>query len=436
LTQATKKCDPVLFFPLEITITIFSFLTLSSLLRLQFVSHSWRAVLSSASSLYRSLNLLYSEPLNIHNCKALIRYAAGNIRELKMHLPRRTFAGSAQYCIALEDSPLAPLFSHLERFTEKISTRYPVRAETLLNLPGFPSPFLRHVCIQDRLEVSSIQYLCNLTPQLEYLGCTFTISKRPTRLGNFPSVKILRFRVIKMMDWKLLECFLSQFPNIDDFGLHGGNTVLPSFQTLELPWKRLKVADIRAVICVTALRLPHCDHLRVLKIKDMENLRTIETATLMHLEKLYLSNVERLEPMALKAFYHSTRSLYRLEINQVEMPAEDFEAFLSKCVNLKMLNIGAFLYGDISDKTLAALYHLKSLKRLGIHYCNITDDGMVKLVEQLCVENSGNLATIYASENHKITKEIVDQARNLGVTVKLDRPTGKRGSSVTLPALK
>jgi hypothetical protein len=217
--------------------------------------------------------------------------------------------------------------------------------------------------------------------------------------------------------------------------MHGSNDPLSSLETIELPWKQLKAADIRAVIDVIALRLPHCDHLRVLKIVDMGALDTIQSTTLIHLETLCLWRVGQLKPTTLDIFYHSTRSLYHLEIGGLIMPAKVFEPFLSECINLKRLNLGGFLYGTINDKTLAVLHHLKSLKHLGVHTCyHITNDGMVKLAKHLCVGIGGNLATICASNNREITQELVGQAKNLGVTVTLDRPK-KNGSFVNLPAL-
>ena len=112
------------------------------------------------------------------------------------------------------------------------------------------------------------------------------------------------------------------------------------------------------------------------------------------LEELMLDTVSSMSPDILEQFLDSATTMKRLTIASApRFEVCHIEHFLREGINLKFININSLRY--VNDTTLQLLHSLKHLERLHVDDCpGITGQGIIRLVENLCIKRGGQLTAI------------------------------------------
>jgi hypothetical protein len=410
---------------MEILMMVYEYLPLKDLLACHRVSRHWCAIARSNPALYKSIDLTVTPKLVTNqSIKALVRYAAGNIRSLKMRSPETTFAGfknAAELGVVAGykhhgNSHLGLLFKNLESFEQ--TPWEGARIATLWDIPNFPSPTLRRLTLATPLSPS---HLPLLPRDLEYLECLCFPFDFDIQV-NFKSLLTLKIIGVVNGTWSTtLVVHKEMFPNLEEFSYteRGRDLV----RTMDILSPGLKVLRVNASPSLSRLRrLP--EDLKVLELNNLNALTFDDNSaderfpTQSRLEKLSLCNI-RLQRTELQRLYDSATTLTKLRISTPQFEARDIEPFLREGVNLTYINISQTSY--VNDGTLKLMHSLLKLECLEIDHCpGVTGHGIIQLVQILSPSKTGGrLAMIKARGNEGIRRQTVDWAWQVGVYVSI-----------------
>src|SRR5579859_7832519 len=406
---------------------VFHYLSDRDLLRCHRVSRQWRAVAISDPSLYRFLDLTAArKPLTIDNVKALVRYAGGDIKGLKMLSPTITFSPTCFQTEFGDEKPkfknhrnmhLEPLLRKLEDF-EVISKNNEDRG-ILFRLPSFPASTLRRFAL-DRADISVAQVvdLCTAAPQVEDLSCGIIAPSSPPELKQFPSVKALDIRSSAHMSQYFFS-FLRYFPDLEVFAFE---QTLPYpvrgiGPALRIDWKHLKELSLRHIH--TQLLYIDSNQLIDLDLRELHHLHSLEMVPLPNLQHFSIVNLFGFNADLSRAAPFSDASLLKtLTYSSPQFEVCYVDQTLREAIHLEYLDIGNLRY--TSDATLQLLHNHKNLEHLSVDYCTgITGHGIIQLIEKLCVKKGGKLKTISIHGNESIRRQTIDWARAMGVKISI-----------------
>jgi F-box-like len=411
---------------------IFSYLPLRDLLKCHRVNRQWRAILASDPTLYRSLDLTNSstgKPLNVRNVQALLRYSGGDIRSLKIRKPEQNFSilqlNNFKSQATLQ---LVPLFKNLEQLhiirndANDLETGFESSILLLASLN-----FMRHLNIEPLLFFAELRLICKAAQQLESLAFSirgsvvWTANDLARMQFSAASVKQLTIRVTERLHPSFLHV-LGWFPGVEGISLIREGSYIKNYLT-EIP--PLEIDCQSRVNTARIYGLPQPGRLSI-KSANMKRLEvfncpfiSVDIPAQSTLEELMLDTVPSLSPEILKAFLDSATTMKRLTIASVpRFEVRHVEHLLHEGVNLKFININSLRY--VNDTTLQLLHSLKNLERLHVDDCpGITGQGIIRLVENLCIKRGGQLTAISVKGNESIRRQTIDWARNYGVIISI-----------------
>jgi F-box-like len=409
---------------------IFSYLPARDLLKCHRVNSQWRAILTSDPTLYRSLDLTNcstGKPLNVRNVQALIRYSGGNIRSLKIRKPEQSFGIPHHISFNPYASVhLVPLFQNLERL-------HVVRTDPIhLDLRDQPNLILlcivesvRHLNIEPYLGCLELQILCETARRLESLECSLKgeidwSTQGPQDLICLaPSVKHLTIRVAETIDQIFLK-ILDWFPGVEEFSL-----IQEAVCRGTWPMPPVEIVCRSGMRTVRINGLPQHGTLSI-KSNDMKRLEvsmcpllSVDIPAQSLLQELILDIVPDVSPEILEQFHNSVTTMKMLTITSATpFEVRHIEYFLHECTHLKLININSLRY--VNDTTLQLLHSLKHLEQLHIDNCpGITGQGIIRLVENLCIKRGGQLTAISVRGNENIRRQTIDWARDHRVKISI-----------------
>jgi len=413
---------------------VFSYLSPRDLVRCHRVSRHWRATALSDSLLYRILDLTTArKPLTIENVKALVRYAGGDIKGLKMFVPTSTFSPGCFQMHLGRDPPqyknhrnmhLEPLFRNLEDL-EIVHTSGSEYDDSIFRLPSFPANTLRRFVVHGiDIHAEQIIDLCRAAPHLEELSCGVDFSRAMPLMAHFPSVKNLQIRLKGgmtpdsiMFDSIMFDSisFWDFFPNVEEFTF--SQATPPSEPSLEMKWSHLKKLTLRNIH--TNIVIIRSNELTTLELSDLPHLILFGGIAQPNLQHLCLLNLRNLNvDKYLVPLHNYASTLESLTFSSPQFEARHIEPVLPDAIHLQSLNINNLRY--TSDATLQFLHHNKNLQHLSVDHCTgITGHGIIKLIENLCRKKGGKLTTISIRGNDSIRRQTVDWARAVGVEVSI-----------------
>ena len=405
---------------------VFAYLPVRDLLLCQRVSRHWRSVATSNPMLYTSIDLSVTvKPVTSGSVKALLRYAAENIRTLKIRPPEITFANFKKI---IQTGPeflhhanmhLGPLFKNLECLEQISSLAY--SSDSLWSIPQFPYSTLRSLHIATPLAKGRLLLiLCN-SPALERLECSCHIDDigRPDQVHSPPPLKVLTLTAHGVLSFSASpsRTIANWFPDLEEFTLRDYHSLYP----IDPP---LKLKVLRFQKCDYAFILTFPRNLKVLEWSYMPSLSSVHDSELTplslypDLEELCIRNVRLLKREILQNFYPSAKTLRMLTISSPQFEIGDIEHFLREGTNLTIINISQISY--VNDTTLNLLHPLVNLERLEIDHCHgVTGHGIIQLISKLAPSRGGRLKAIRAKGIESIRRQTVDWAWKFGVLVSI-----------------
>lgn len=407
---------------------VFSYLSDRDLVRCHRVSRQWRSIAISDPSLYRYLDLTTArKSLTRENVKALVRYAGGDIKGLKMHSPTVTFSSSCFLTDIWDEKSkfkshrninLEPLLRNLENF-EVVDGNNEDRVK-LFYLPSFPPSTLRCFVV-DRIHISVEQVvdLCTAAPQLELIACGIVAPSSALEFRQFSSVKVLELCMSAHMNQSFFS-FLRSFPDLERFAFE--QTIpYPITQfgpAMRINWRHLKELSLRNI--QTQYLYIDSNQLIDLDLRDIRHLHSLEMATLPNLQHFSIVNLYFgfTADLSRAAPFTDASLLKTLNYSSPQFEVCYVQQTLREAINLEYLDIGNLRY--TSDATLQLLHDHKKLEYIGVDYCTgITGHGIIQLVEKLCIKKGGKLKTISIHGNESIRRQTIDWARAMGVKISI-----------------
>jgi hypothetical protein len=413
-------------FPAEVLLMVFSYLSVQDLLRCQGVSRPWRALAVSDPSLYQYIDLtLARKVLTAANIKALVRYAGGAIKSLKMDSPEHRFSTA---CYQPPPYPeghstfkthrnmaLEPLLRELEEF-EMIDVSGPAFGPIMMSLPSFPQRNLRKLLLRSALRYEDVATICTTAPQLEHLSCKLRFVTTLQDTFRFPSLKILHIGLQGYAP-AAIPLLVAWFPNMEDFALTEYTNVHRSPDQVNIAWNNLRVMTVGRMVndglSITSNKLTTLD------LSRAGNLTTCNIPAQPNLQHLCIRSLPSLpiDPY-LTPLLSSGPTLESLTISSPQFEIRDIEHTLREAINLKSLNIDNLYY--VNDATLQSLHMHKCLQVLSVNHCTgITGHGIIQLIDKLCVKKGGMLTAISVQGNESIRRQTIDWALAIGVKVSI-----------------
>lgn len=413
-------------FPTEILLMVFSYLSVQDLLRCQRVSRPWRAIAVSDPSLYQNIDLtLTRKVLTLANIRALVRFAGGAIKSLKMDSPEHRFstvcyqpppypAGHSTFKTH-RNMHLEPLLRELEEF-EMIDVSDPAFGPIMMSLPSFPPRNLRKLLLMSALFYEDVATICTTAPQLEHLSCKLRLGAVISDPFRFPSLKILH---IGLQGYAPVatELLIAWFPNIENFALAEYTNLHHLPDQLNIAWKNLRVMTVGRM--VTHNLSITSNKLTTLDLSRSGNLTRCNITAQPNLQHLCIRSLPNLpiDPY-LTPLLSSGPTLESLTISSPQFEVRDIEHILREAINLKSLNIDNLRYAN--DATLQSLHMHKRLQVLSVNHCTgITGHGIIQLIERLRVKKGGMLTAISVQGNESIRRQTIDWALAIGVKVSI-----------------
>lgn len=414
-------------FPAEILFMVFSYLSVQDLLRCHRVSRQWRAIAVSDPSLYQYIDLsVATKALTAPNIKALVRYAGGAIKGLKMDSPESRFSTGCFQLITHTHGDttfkthrnilLEPLFRQLEELELMDVFLLEGFRPVMMSLPSFPSTNLRRLLLGSGLSSEDIEYICVAAPLLEHLSCQLYLYERVDDSLRFPFLKTFHIG-LRPPRPAALQLVVNWFPNVEDFAFYEQTNYQSSIDEVIYDWENLKVMTVRQTTApnlsitsnkLTTLDLAKSGYLTVCNIPAQPNLQ--------HLHIRDLPNLP-IHPF-LTPLLSSGPTLESLTISSPQFEVRDIENMLREAVNLRSLNIDNLRYTN--DATLQLLHAHQCLQVLSVNHCTgITGHGIIQLIGKLRVKKGGKLTAISVRGNESIRRQTIDWALEMGVKVSI-----------------
>jgi F-box-like len=413
-------------FPAEILFMVFSYLSFRDLIRCHRVSRQWRAITVSDPSLYQYIDLSVGKELTAPNIKALVRYAGGAVKGLKMFPPECTFTPGCFQLISHTHGDttfkthrnvlLEPLFRQLEEFEFKDNLFINTFGPNMMSLPCFPSRNLRRLLVESLCYLKDLEYICTAAPLLEHLSCRLYLHERMDDSLRFHSLKTFHITTQGPLR-PAFQSLLGWYPNVEDFAFYEQTNYQSSTDEVIYDWENLKVMTVRQTTApnlsitsnkLTTLDLAKSGYLTVCDIPAQPNLQ--------HLHIRDLPNLP-IHP-SLTPLLSSGPTLESLTISSPQFEVRDIENLLREAVNLRSLNIDNLRYTN--DATLQLLHAHQRLQVLSVNHCTgITGHGIIQLIEKLRVKKGGKLTAISVRGNESIRRQTIDWALEMGVKVSI-----------------
>lgn len=390
------------------------------MIRCQRVSRFWRDLLISEPSLYRSVDLTTTiKPLGPQQIKALARYAAGNIHELRLGTLELMFTQPIlNQLVTLRPSgwmthggiTLEPLLKSLKLFEHRCPRKNSFDS-FLIHLPFFQFSNLRHFHLSSGLIIADVYDLLEKAPNLEYLHFALVgpLNLLPPQI--FPNLKTLS------LDWEDISASYDfgevavSFPGLEELRLMKTWASSFYFETVLFNLKafRLEGGNHRGVYIGSP-------HLTSLNVENAGLLEEVEISEQSSLTELTLNNIRNRQ--IVRSLCRHAKTLQKLSLASPFLDVKELQIFVENGENLRYLNVSGVQY--VSDQTLHALGSLKSLERLDVDYCQgITGFGIVTLVGQISVKSGGKLSIISARGIESIRRQTIDWAWERGVVVRI-----------------
>lgn len=419
---------------------VFSYLPFRDLVKCHRISRQWRTIATSEPSLYRTVDLLsVFKQLTSQNVRALTRYAAGDIRTLKIRsltvfrdscYGDNRESGTVPGFRSHKGIVLGPLFQNLECFyaPEGLCEDLGL-AKLLFGIPHFPSSTLRSIQVGCCFTIQHVESICDTARQLEQLECVLQcpadhLERIPECPGRYPSIKYLGLTLVIPMIGGIRGLsnpnqILTWFPNVEVFTL--SDMFQSVGQVVLLPlWKSLKTIRVYGASKLQVLRMYRGDTpMSAIELRDLPNLDSLETAiSHANLERLCLESVPKLDTTVLSRLKYSASTLKYLTLSSPQFEVQHIEPFLRAGGTLKHINMNSLR--NVNDGTLSILHSFIYLERLEVDNCDgIMGHGIIKLVEKLSPQKGGRLTSISVKGNENVRRQTIDWARSLGVVVSI-----------------
>lgn len=408
-------------FPPELIIEIMRYLPFRDLIRCHRVSRSWRTILASEPSLYRQVDLrAVCQPLSSLHINALARYAAGNIRDLRLSSVMQTFTEAISLQIEAgtpgfkshRGIVLKPLFENLQVFEHRNDV---IQHRCLwFGLAFFPPRTLQKLHLCQMLDLSQVERLLQEAPTLECLHCW--IYQRTTMdIGEprYPNLKTLSVVVqsSREVGGFQLDRFLARFPEVEEFQMDEASIDIRHSIDLNFLLPKLKI--LRIFNRVSMIQVGS-KYLHTIEIQTAIQLRTLNLSSDASFVEVTLNGLRH--PDLLEQFRRHASALQKLSLQSAFLEVRDVSPFLLNGGSLRYISLSQVRY--VNDSTLEMLSHCKFLERLDIDHCpGATGSGIIKLVERLSVKIGGKLSIVSARGNESLRRQTLDWASRMGVKI-------------------